>query len=274
MDKTGRSPEREMTEAMELGILLEDIVARLFSARTGFKVARVNRVLQHREYPWMTANVDRRITGHNSGLECKTAHFMKTGQWDYDELPDDYYCQTQHYCAVTGWDSCWIAALIGGQRFIFKEVHRNDAFIREMTAREREFWNEYVLKDVPPAAGAFDDISEYYPQQDEDVLLEPTDKHFEILARILELEGEAARIGELTEALKNQLRQDIGDSAGIDGVATWKSNKPSLKVDWQRVAEELGAPPEIIARHTAVKPGARVLRLARKNFNQKNREAA
>jgi putative phage-type endonuclease len=93
MDKTGRSPEREMTEAMEMGIILEEVTARLFMRRTGLRVARVNRMLQHPEYPWMVANIDRRIVGMKKGLECKTAHFMKTSQWEGDDLPDDYYCQ-------------------------------------------------------------------------------------------------------------------------------------------------------------------------------------
>jgi putative phage-type endonuclease len=273
MDKTGRSRDREMTEAMEMGIILEEVVARLFMMRTGLKVARVNRMLRHPEYPWMMANVDRRIVGDKKGLECKTAHFMKTSHWEGDELPDDYYCQTQHYCAVTGWNSCWIAALIGGQRFIFKEVLRNDEFIKEMIAREREFWHEYVMKDIVPAANEADDLSEFYPENERDALLQPTDKHIEILRSIFTLEGEAALLNDRIDGLKNQIKQDIGDASGIDGIATWKNNKPSIKVDWESVSHELGATPEIISRYSTMKTGARVLRLARKKFNS-NREAA
>jgi putative phage-type endonuclease len=273
MDKTGRSPEREMTEAMEMGIILEEIVARLFTMRTGLKVARVNKMLQHPEHPWMVANVDRRLVGARKGLECKTAHFMKGSQWEGDELPDDYYCQTQHYCAVTGWASCWIAALVGGQRFIYKEVLRDDGFIKEMIVRESEFWHDYVLRDIAPAANEADDMSEFYPENELDTLLQPTDKHIEILVRIFALETETKSLENSIESLKNQLKQDIGDASGIDGIATWKNNKPSLKVDWEGVSHELGVTPEIIARHSTMKPGARVLRLARKKFNS-NEEAA
>jgi putative phage-type endonuclease len=273
MDKTGRKPDREMTEAMEMGIELEETVARLFCKRTGLKVARVNRLLRHPEHPWMIANVDRRIIGTKKGLECKTAHFIKTSQWDDDELPDDYYCQTQHYCAVTGWNSCWIASLIGGQKFIYKEVPRNEEFIRAMIAREREFWHEYVLQDIAPPVNAFDDVTEFYPENYEDEIIQPTDRHLEILERIFSSEDEARNIDETVTALKNQLRQDIGDKIGIDGVATWKNNRPSQKVNWEGIAQELGATPEVISRYTAMKPGARVLRLARK-VHRTNREAA
>jgi putative phage-type endonuclease len=273
MDKTGRSPEREMTEAMEMGVILEEVTARLFMRRTGLKVAKVNRMLRHPEHSWMAANVDRRIVGMKKGLECKTAHFMKTSQWEGDDLPDDYYCQAQHYCAVTGWSSCWVAALIGGQRFIYKEVLRNDKFIGEMIARERAFWHDHVLKDIAPAANEADDLSWFYPEDKTDSLLQPTDRHIETLGRIFALERDAQELDAVIEGLKNQLKQDIGDMAGIDGIATWKRNRPSMKVDWETVARELGATPEIISRHTAAKPGARVLRLARKKFNS-DEEAA
>jgi predicted phage-related endonuclease len=166
-----------------------------------------------------------------------------------------------------------VAALVGGQRFIYKEVLRSDEFIREMTAREREFWCEYVLKDIAPAANEADDLSWFYPEDRTDSLLQPEDRHIDTLGRIFALERDAKELDAAIEGLKNQLRQDIGDMAGIDGIATWKRNSPSLKVDWEAVARELGAAPEIISRHTAVKPGARVLRLARKRFSSK-KEAA
>jgi predicted phage-related endonuclease len=198
---------------------------------------------------------------------------MKGTQWEGDGLPDDYYCQTQHYCAVAGWASCWIAALVGGQRLIYKEVLRNDGFIKEMTARESEFWHDYVLKDIAPAANEADDMSEFYPENATGTLLQPTGKHIGMLGRIFALEAEAKSLENAIESLKNQLRQDIGGASGIDGVATWKNSKPSLKVDWEGVSHELGATPEIIARHSTTRQGARVLRLARKKFNS-NKEAA
>ena len=52
---------------------MEEVVAKEFSKRTDLKVQRRNVILQHSEYPWMLANVDRLIVGERVGLECKTS---------------------------------------------------------------------------------------------------------------------------------------------------------------------------------------------------------
>ena len=51
---------------------MEEVVAKEFYKRTDLKVQRRNAILQHPEYPWMLANVDRLIVGDRVGLECKT----------------------------------------------------------------------------------------------------------------------------------------------------------------------------------------------------------
>ncbi|EJQ11704.1 hypothetical protein IE3_03165 [Bacillus cereus BAG3X2-1] len=50
---------------------MEEVVAKEFSKRTDLKVQRRNAILQHPEYPWMLANVDRLIVGEKVGRECK-----------------------------------------------------------------------------------------------------------------------------------------------------------------------------------------------------------
>ena len=44
--------------AMKMGHLLEDLVAEIFSRKTGFKVYQVKKMFQHPQYPYMRADVD------------------------------------------------------------------------------------------------------------------------------------------------------------------------------------------------------------------------
>jgi putative phage-type endonuclease len=271
LDKKGKLPEMEMSEAAEMGIELEDTVANLFTRRTGLKVARVGKTASHPDYPWMIANVDRRIVGENKGLECKTAHFMKGQQWEGDDLPDDYYAQCQHYMAVMGWESCWIAALIGGQRFSYKEVARDGAFIDMLVEQERAFWCEYVLKDIEPPANWSDKdlILDAFPVSECDEMIPALSEHLTLLSEIFSLEPELKRIEQEIESRKNRLRMAIGACAGIQGVATYRNNKDKAITDWQGIARKLGASNELIAEFTTTKPGDRPLRLNRKAFAQK-----
>lgn len=62
--------------AMKMGHLLEDLVAEIFSRKTGFKVYQVKKMFQHPQYPYMLADADYFIElpgGGTAILEIKTS---------------------------------------------------------------------------------------------------------------------------------------------------------------------------------------------------------
>ena len=63
MEKRGLIEEPELTPAMKRGIVLEDVIARLYSDITKRKLRRKNKVVYHPKYPFMLANFDRLIVG-------------------------------------------------------------------------------------------------------------------------------------------------------------------------------------------------------------------
>lgn len=260
MEKNGLYTPEEPGEAAYWGTVLEDVVAREFEKQSGLKVRRENKIFRHPEYPWMLANVDRRIVGANKGLECKTTSNFMGDEWKDDELPDAYYVQIQHYIAVMGWESCYVAVLIGGQRFIWKECVRNDSLILTIVEKEREFWEDHFLKNIPPAIGIADNPSALWPNQETDDLAEDIDgdalktaqELLEVKEGIKHLEAEEKRLEALLKAL-------AGASAGVAGVCTWKQTKERVSVNWQGVASELGADGEIVSRYTERNPGYRRL---------------
>lgn len=130
------------------GTVLEQVVADRFCELTGKKVRKCG-TLQDESYEFMLANVDRLVVGENAGLECKTANGFKSKDWDGDELPDSYYCQCQWYMMITGCEKWYIACLIGGNHFVWKEIPRNDEFISDMRAQAIIFWNN-LQNDIPP----------------------------------------------------------------------------------------------------------------------------
>ncbi|HDR8171994.1 TPA: YqaJ viral recombinase family protein [Bacillus thuringiensis] len=138
------------SEAAYFGNVLEEVVAREFSKRTDLKVQRRNAILQHPEYPWMLANVDRLIVGEKIGLECKTASEYFKKEWEDEEVPVAYLLQCQHYMAVTGYEAWWIAVLIGGNKFVHKKIERDGELIQYLIDIEKDFWLNNVEKNEPP----------------------------------------------------------------------------------------------------------------------------
>lgn len=170
-------------EAAYWGTALEPLVANRFSEVTGKKVRRRNQVFEHTDYPFLRANIDRDIVGEDAILECKTANQFLAKEWEGDEIPLQYICQVQHYMNVLDREYSYFAVLIGGQRFIWKRIDRDQEAIDAITERLVEFWEENVLKMIPPEIDGSDATSEFLRKQYAD----PGENEIELPSRFDEL---------------------------------------------------------------------------------------
>ena len=152
-EKTGQTePEEEENDYTHFGTVLEPIVKKEFTARTGLKVRAKKMILQSSEYPFMLADLDGVIKedGKMCIFEAKTASAYKQEIWEKG-VPEAYILQVQHYMAVTGAEKAYVAALVGGNRFYRYEVLRDDALIEKIIAMEWDFWMNHVENVQEPA---------------------------------------------------------------------------------------------------------------------------
>lgn len=231
-EKTGRIKPQEAGEAAFWGQVLEEPVAQRFAEVTGLSVRRHNVLLAHEdeEYNFMRANLDRVIVGKNQFLEVKTAGAFKGGEWEDEEIPIEYYCQGQHYVAITGAEGLWYAVLIGGQRFHHVYAPRDDEFIAEMMKAEKEFWG-YVERNEQPPVNASEScanaLKELYPDSGKTVIEFPQEADF----WVKELDKAAKGIKEHTDN-KNFYQNLL--KAHLAGADAWGGLTPSgRKVTWR-----------------------------------------
>lgn len=155
LEKTGQIEPEDLSsnEYVYWGHKLEQLVADRFCELTGKKVRKCG-LMQSIEYPYMQASVDRLVIGENAGLECKTANGFLGKLWEADEVPDAYYIQCLHYMAVTGFEKWYIAVLIGGNHFVWKEIPRNEDEIKALIEAEKDFWYMVQNNIEPPVDGS------------------------------------------------------------------------------------------------------------------------
>lgn len=245
MDKVGQSPiEDTAGEAAYWGNVMEDIVAQEFSIRTGLKVRRKNAILKHPEHQFMLANVDRLIIGKQEGLECKTASEYLKGEWEDEEIPAAYLLQIQHYMAVTGYKAWHIAVLIGGNKFIHKKVERDEELISYLIQIEKDFWENHVLKEIPPAFDGSDSsvdlLKALYPESEPELEIN-LPKDAETLIEALEVIKSDIKESETKKKeYENKIKALMGVNekayAGIRKI-TWKSNNVT-RIDSKRLKAE------------------------------------
>ena len=147
--------EEDNWVAKEVGHRLEDLVAEIFSRKTGLKVYPVRKMFRHPLYPFMLADVDFFIDfpdGSKGILECKTTNYNCQNKWANDSTPVNYEYQGRHYMAVMNINKVYFACLYGNNEneFIIRCMERDLDIEEDLIAEEEFFWKENVEKGVEP----------------------------------------------------------------------------------------------------------------------------
>lgn len=162
LEKTGRPvPERELTDILIFGHLLEPVIANEWLRRhPEWEIVAENEFTTDPEYPFLAANTDRIIKHRQTGelvvLECKSVASSAYKNWKLG-VPITYYSQVQHYLGVKGFDRAIFVMLVMDSRQLEDfEVVRDDVFIDEIRGAAVEFWDNNIVKDVACDKTAYD----------------------------------------------------------------------------------------------------------------------
>lgn len=203
-------------ERMLFGHLLEPVVANEYSRRTGKKLAVANATICHKEHNWALANVDRIIVDDDGNpigiLECKTAGEYMKDDWDEGDLPVSYIYQLQWYLFVTGLKYGAFACLVGGNKFFYYDIVRDDNLIEVLFAKADRFWNYNVRQLIAPELDGSDACEEFIAKEVKkgtEIILEE-DTYDELAATIVSAKAEIKALENIVEAAQYRLKEKIG----------------------------------------------------------------
>ncbi|MFJ7976503.1 YqaJ viral recombinase family protein [Peribacillus sp. NPDC096379] len=245
LEKTGQvTPQEIDNEAIYWGNEMENVVAKEFEKRTDKKVRRTNFMYSHPEYPFIKANLDRLVIGESALLECKTASAYLAKGWESDEIPATYLVQVQHYLGVTDKEKGYIAVLVGGNKFIWKEVERDEELINMIIFAEKHFWEHHVLQGIPPeldgSSAAEKYLKEKYgrAEKDKEIIL-PSD-YKEYLSQYEKIKADEKLIKSAKTEIENKIKAELKDAETglVDSfLVSWK-NQLQSRVDTKTLKEK------------------------------------
>ena len=264
---TGQVGEQEVGAAAQRGQLLEQAVADYYTAETGKKLRKSNGIVRLKEHPWAMASLDRTIVGDTTGLvEIKTS---TSSRWQLYPVPPEYVDQVQWQMFITGAEYCDVAVLLSGLVFRIERVEADPVYQTQLFDKAVLFRELVQSKTPPPLTGNDSDtLAEVKPQSNNTYAV--ADPQLDHIARLyIEAKAEAEAADTALKEMAIAIKEAIADGEGVKGqgwLATWKTNKSSVKVDWESIADVLRtvAPDtygEAVKRFTVEKPGARVFRV-------------
>ena len=256
-EKTGKLPVTDNgNEYTYWGNVMEPIIRKEFMNRTGLKVRQKHAMIFHKDYSYLFADVDGIATderGEKCIFEAKTASQYKAEQWE-NGVPEEYVLQVQHYLEVCGMNKAYIAALIGGNKFVFHTIYRDDDLIKELISREKEFWEECVLKEIEPVMDDSDATKDYLNEKYSDSIADTIQLQENMKSVLTEYQNIDSKVKELEKqktGLANQIKVAMGahETGEVDGtVVSWKKiSRESL--DSRRLRKEQ---PEVFAEYSNI----------------------
>lgn len=139
----------------EWGDIMEPVIIKHFERAMNLSCATGLETFVHPEYPYMRANIDAKIIGEDALLECKTASQFMANQWSNlggDNIPELYLLQCAYYAEVVNVSKVYIGVTIGGNDFRVYTYNRNSALGKLILSKVTNFWENHVLKQIPPQA--------------------------------------------------------------------------------------------------------------------------
>ena len=145
-------------DATHWGHMLEGPVIKEFASRHSefivyqapySVIANLDGVLKNKE------------TGEYGVVEIKTTNAYNYKDWDGDIVPQYYYAQVQHYLMLTGYKFAYIAVLIGGNNYKDFRIERSEEDIELIRNKATEFYQENLLKKIPPMPDGSDAYMEH-----------------------------------------------------------------------------------------------------------------
>ncbi len=252
-----------ISEAAYWGMALEDKVAERFQEQTGKKVHRKKDMLFHKDHDILFANIDRRVVGEKALLEIKTCNAYKASEWD-DKVPYEYLLQCQHYLSVTGYETAYIAVLIGGQNFRWAKIERDDELIDETIIPAcLGFWKKHVLRKFPPKPSYLDVDSQiindmYQDPNDDEVILD--DKVEGIIFAYQNLKEQQSVLKKKISQFYNEICSEIGSHTRAKCSPFTVSWKPHTKRSFDTKKFKEGDPTlyqkifDLYSKETEVRP--------------------
>jgi putative phage-type endonuclease len=154
-EKHEETGEAETTQQQTIGNLIEPTTAAVFEQETGLKLVKPTGTYKA-ENGIMFANLDRQVGVARRGApncELKSTGFVDGwGDPDTDQVPDMVMVQVHAQMICSGSDFSYVARLLGRFGFSFTKynIPRNNDLARAIEDRVEDFWNNHVVKDIPP----------------------------------------------------------------------------------------------------------------------------
>lgn len=247
-------PEFVDNAATRWGNALEDHMIWMARDTVGSDIGHREFFLSHPKHKYITCHIDGSYTGTDGLHEAKTVNQRtfrsEWGEPGTERIPRAYMVQVQHQMMLSDQEQCIVSALVLPKmqdefpdpeclskkqiyriaRGLFEmgyfhqyPIKRNQKLIDLMLEKYVDFWNENVLKKIPPKPQSFDWVKKMIPKPSGTIIADEQIQRWSTELAGLKMEAKAAkkRETELKKLILDYMRVEADrDDVCIDDEST------------------------------------------------------
>jgi|TARA_R100000084_G_scaffold90440_1_gene44441 putative phage-type endonuclease len=189
--------------------------------------------------PWMHARPDFFVSIEDAKwlLEIKSTRKFdqKWGRSGTSNVPPHYAAQCIWQMAVTNDDRCDLAAFATiSDEYRSYKIYRDDRIEEKIISFARDWYKKHIEKGIPPevdgSSACSKSLAKLFRQENKD-FIEPQESHIALADELKQIRAQYAELEKRKKHLENQIKECIGTSYGIAGIATWSESKPRRTFD-------------------------------------------
>jgi len=234
LEKMGEAEEREETDAMLYGTLVEPVVAE-FARRKNpqWQIESYQSLIVHPQHPWAIGNIDRLVTDPARGqgiMEIKTGNIFRLSDWDNEDAPSAQKAQLYWYQGISGASWGVMAGLIGGANYRQFIVEFDAEIFGYLLQIGEEFWHHVETQTPPPLDGGAASTklaNALWRQSRPGVSIALPSEAAALIAQFRAAKTEVAEATARKDAAENRLKQLLGDAES--------GEYPGYRVTWKTV---------------------------------------
>lgn len=220
--KKHRIIEEKNKEYIYIGKKIEQFIASIFEDKMGIKLKKKNEYIQDMSIK-LGASFDFQSECGNVIVETKNvSDFVFAKEWDTSnseiKIPKNFFLQLQTQMIFTGHEYCYIAALVGGNRFITQKIFADKEVQKDIKEQAIAFWNKIEHEDYQPNIEEdFKFINEWYLKKSKNTLntLVANDEQLQLIKKYQEAKEAEKQLHTHKEMLRARVARILGDYSSI-----------------------------------------------------------
>ena len=256
MEKTGKTFSQKDSLPLRFGQFAEDFVAREYALATGYALIKHEKAMIHPQYAYMRGHIDRLVVEEGGALinaqgqarrilECKTANPFAQSDWGEigtDQVPLTYLVQCAWYMMLCNIDQTDLAVLFGNADFRIYAIQRDAELEQMIFERAIDFWENHIVKDLPPKAVSELDYQQLFRQSSPSKAVEADSETAQLIQKLRDLNQHIEQYEIEVSQMKQGIMARMQDAEVLTlqgkTLATWRAPKPTLRIDSKRLIEE------------------------------------